>query len=105
MSVSTWMLGAERALQQLGHPVDQRGDVHGLRLELLAAREGEQAGGERGAALGAVDGAVEQSAELRIVGQTLAQQVEVAEDRGQQVVEVVREPAGQLADAFHLLRR
>ncbi len=34
----------------------------------------------------------------------LDQQVEIADDDEQQVVEVVRQSAGQLADGFHLLR-
>ena len=45
------------------------------------------------------------SARDRIVGrELLEQQVGVAEDRGEQVVEVVRDAAGEPADRFHLLR-
>ena len=32
------------------------------------------------------------------------QQIAVAEDRGQEIIEVVRDAAGQLAERFHLLR-
>ena len=41
---------------------------------------------------------------VRIVGQALAQQFEAAENRHQQIVEVMRDAAGQLADRLHLLR-
>ena len=40
----------------------------------------------------------------RIVGDALAQQIEVAHHRHQQIVEIVRDPAGELADGLHLLR-
>ena len=39
-----------------------------------------------------------------VVRQLLEQQVGVAEDRGQDVVEVVRDPAGQPTHGFHLVR-
>ena len=35
---------------------------------------------------------------------TLGQHVGIEQDRGQQVVEVVRDPAGELAERFHALR-
>ena len=41
--------------------------------------------------------------ELRVVGQALAQQLEAADDRHQQIVEVVGDAAGQPADGLHLL--
>ena len=40
----------------------------------------------------------------RVVRQALAHQFEAAEHRRQEVVEVVRDAAGQLADRLHLLR-
>jgi hypothetical protein len=41
--------------------------------------------------------------QARIVGHALAQQVEIAHHRHQQVVEVMRDAAGELADGLHLL--
>ena len=66
--------------------------------------EGQQALGERRAALGTLQRAVDQPRGPRIVGDVLAQQVEVAQHGHQQVVEVVGDPAGELADGLHLLR-
>ena len=39
-----------------------------------------------------------------LVGMSVEQQLAVSEDRGQQIVEVVRHAAGQPADGLHLLR-
>jgi hypothetical protein len=81
----------------------QGAHVHGFGIECLAARKGQHALGERGAALGARDGVVDEPHELGLVGQALAQQLQAAEDRHEQVVEVMGDAAGQLADRLHLL--
>ena len=72
--------------------------------QVLLARERQETLGERLAALGAFDRAVDQAQAVGVVGQPLAQQLEIAEHRRQQVVEVVRDAAGQLPDDLHLLR-
>ena len=69
----------------------------------LAAGEGQQALRQRRAALGALHGAVDQPVGGRIGRQPLAQQLEIAQHRGQEIVEVVRHAAGELADRFQLL--
>ncbi len=83
---------------------DQRVDLDLLRLQRLAAGEGEQALGE----VGTLEGGVERLlAELAHVGIVLAahdQHVEAADDDGEQVVEVVGHAAGKVADGLHLLR-
>ena len=74
-------------------------------LQVLLPREGEQALGQRGAPLGPLDRAVDQARRPAAASrQALAQQLEVAEHGRQQVVEVVRDAAGELADRLHLLR-
>ena len=52
--------------------------------------------GSRRTALGTLDRAVDKPPRLRVAGEVLAQQVEVAEHRHQQIVEVVGDPASQL---------
>ena len=42
--------------------------------------------------------------ESRIPGHTLDQKIEIADDGAEQVVEVVGDPAAELADRIHLLR-
>ena len=73
-------------------------------LELLVAREGEHALGQARASLRALNGVIKQRQYLGIVGHALAQQLEAAEHRHQQVVKIVCDAAGELADRFHLLR-
>ena len=78
----------------------------GFGIERLAPREGEQAMGQRGGAVGrgrrqrrvALDFGV---APLR---DALLHQIKRADNAGQQIVEIVRDAAGELADRFHLLR-
>ena len=86
-------------------PRTRAGYVDRLRVEVLPPREGQHALGQGGAAL-APWTALSSSA-LRFVGssrQALAQQFEAAEDHHQQVVEIVGDAAGELADRLHLLR-
>ena len=45
-----------------------------------------------------------QIGELRVAGDAVRQQLDHAEDDGQDVVEVVSDAAGELADRLHLLR-
>ena len=92
-------------MQQLRHLADQPVDVDGLDFLRMLAREGEQALHQgRGAHRGLTDGA-ERSADA-FVGRVVAAggQFDIADDRGQQIVEVVRDAAGQPSDRFHLLR-
>ncbi|GJE45825.1 hypothetical protein AEGHOMDF_5025 [Methylobacterium soli] len=97
--------GPDGAADQLRHAGDEPVHVRGLRVERLAAREGEQAVRQGGrplrGALGGVDVAVELGqAPLRHAG---LQEFEASRDAGEQVVEVVRDAARELAHRLHLL--
>ena len=76
----------------------------GLLVELLAAREGEHALGQVAPRCAPCTALSSSAMQLGIVGQALAHQFEAAEHRHQQIVEVVRDAAGELADRVHLLR-
>ena len=93
----------ERAFEQIDHAFDQRAQIDRHRAQILLAGEGQQPLGQRGAAFGALDGAVDQPLQARIVRQALAQQIEIAHHGHQQIVEIVRDAAGELADGLHLL--
>ena len=95
--------GPDRAAQQIAHAAHQLGKVGRLGLERLATGEGKQALGQRRTALGALRRAVDQAFDRGVGRQALAQELEVAQHGGQQVVEVVRHAAGELADRFQLL--
>ena len=93
-----------RPLKQLLHAGDQLSQIHRLGFKLLPPSESQQALGQRRTPLRALTRIVEQAQHPRIVRQPLPEQVEAAQDRHQQIVEVVRDPAGELADGVHLLR-
>ena len=94
----------QRALEQIAHALDQPTQIDRHRAQILLARERQQPLGQRSAALGALHRAIDQPMQTRIVRQALAQQVEIAHHRHQQIVEVMRDAAGELPDRLHLLR-
>ena len=75
-----------------------------LRLENLAAAEGQELTGEgRRALSGMAD--LSMSARIdRLTRNVLKHEVAEAQDAGEEVVEVVGDAAGQLSHGFHLLR-
>ena len=75
-----------------------------VRLQLLAPGEGEQAADQLGALLGGAPGHAEDLLVLRPERQPPLDQADAAEHRGEQIVEVVGDAAGQLADRVHLPR-
>ncbi|HKC02462.1 MAG TPA: hypothetical protein VKC17_04080 [Sphingomicrobium sp.] len=79
-------------------------EVEGARLELLLAREGEQAADQFGPALAGVHRLIAERAD--VLGQTFGfeQQFEIAENDREKVVEVVGDAPGELADRLHPLR-
>ena len=89
-------------------PVDKPADIDRLGIERLLAREGEQPLGQRfrppRAAHRVVGGALQPLAVGAVVAAGALQRFEIADDDREEIVEVVRDAAGQLADAFHLLR-
>ena len=74
------------------------------RRELLAPGEGEQPPDQLRALLGGAAGHAEDPALLLVERQPPLDQVEAAEHRGEQIVEIVRDAAGELADRVHLAR-
>ena len=76
----------------------------GSRIQLPAARKRQQMAGQILPVQRRAQDRVDELVRVRVGLQVNAQQLEVAEDDGQDVVEVVRDAAGELADGFHLLR-
>ena len=66
--------------------------------------KGEQLLGQAGAALRAVADAIEHPPDLVLIIDVAQRQFAGAEDRRQQIVEVVSKASGQLTERFHLLR-
>jgi hypothetical protein len=96
---------SERPLQQFRETEHQPAGVNRLRLERLPARESQQALGQRGGALRASDHVRDGTLEMAVPRlHSSLQDVEISEDDLQQIVEVVGDPAGQLAQSLHPLR-
>ncbi len=96
----------QRPTQQLFHAQDQPIRMHGARIERLPSRECEQTmrqcrrsirSGHRGRHISI-------HIDLLTARELSLHHVERADDAGQQIVEIVRDAAGELADRFHLLR-
>ena len=95
---------AEQPFQQMGHLRHHVGKLEHLRAQGLLAREGKQLPGKARSAvrirLDLLDVVIVAVAR-RVPHQ---HQVAMADDRGQDIVEVVRDAAGELADDLHLGR-
>ena len=95
---------AQRPLQQVRHVGQQRGEVDRHGRERLLARERQQLLGQRGAALGRPDRPIEPRQHGAVRLQHGVGHFQIAQDDRQQVVEVVRDAAGQLAHGLKALR-
>ena len=87
---------------QADHQLLQR---HRLRIQGLAPGKGQQPMGESGGALGGAAGGTGVALEVLqpALAQAQVEHLQRAEDAGQQVVEVMGDATGELADGFHLL--
>ena len=90
-------------MDELGHLDDQRVNVDLLGLERLAAGEGEQLAGQRSGIGRRLDDRLGEADALGLRQLGAAQHVRRALDYRQQIVEIVGDAAGQLAERLHLL--
>ena len=95
---------SQQPLQHLLQPGDHRVEAHHPGLHRLPASEGEELLGEGRRALAGLLDPRQVAAEEGIVAVTLQQQVAVAEDGQQAVVEVVGDAVREAADGLHFLR-
>ena len=101
MQVDLVAQGAHQHFAEFHH---QRVQVQALRLQALLAREGQQLLGELAGLFAGQAGAVDGLADGGAVVEVGCRQFQVAGHHLQQVVEVVGQAGGQLADRLHLLR-
>ncbi len=94
------------AVQHAGQRVDVGGQVDRGGLQQLPAREREQLAGQFGAAAGRSRCGRDELARMHVTadGRQVLQDLQVALDHREQVVEVVGDAAGELADALQPLR-
>jgi hypothetical protein len=103
---SVWMRmeRPKRAAEQVGEGDDGHVEVGRRGHQALAAGEGEELAGELAAAFGGLQSVVDEADEIVLPGgHAAAHEVERADDGGEQVVEVVRDAAGELADGLEFL--
>jgi hypothetical protein len=94
---------AKRAGQKLGEVGNQIVDFDPLRLQRLAAREGEESPSEIGATEPRLQRVAREFLDFPAVNE-IAQQIEITDDDSELIVEIVRNPACKIADRLHLLR-
>ena len=94
---------AERPAQQLLHADDLLADVDVPRHQWLLAREREQAPRQVRSALGGGRDALGDVVQLLVCHQLLGKVLRIAEDDGQQIVEIMRDAAGELTHRLHFL--
>ncbi len=95
---------AEGTVQELRHAGDETIDVDHLRGERLLARKGKQPLGQLGGTPGRVTGRIEELADVGHPGcHPPLGKVDGADDHREHVVEIVGDPAGELADGLDLL--
>jgi len=91
---------AERALQQILHAGDDCIEIDGPRQQGLPSRKREQVARQHGAAFGRGVHRPEPLAQSRIERGGALDQFDIADQNGQQIVEVVGHAAGELAQCF-----
>ena len=94
----------ERAADEVLHALEQNADVDGMHPEILPPGKREQPLHERRCPAGCLKSSIDQPLRRVVWRQSPAQQVEVADHRSEQVVEVVGDAAGQLSKRLKLLR-
>jgi len=95
---------AERAAQHVAEVGQQLHRAHGARQQMLPPRERQQLAGEGGAALHCARCAFQGFQGGGVLRRFGFQQLQVAGDHGKQVVEIVRNAAGELAQRIQALR-
>ncbi len=95
---------AHGTMQQVVHADDDLIEVDRLRAQLLAAREGEELLRQLLGAARRQRGRSHQAQQARLVAELALEQLEIAGDHREHVVEVVSDAAGELAHRLHLLR-
>ena len=95
---------AKEAKERAFHVPDDLVQIEDAILERLAAAEGEELAGEGAGALGGALNFGDLVCDGAFHGSGAEEEIAVAENGGEEIIEVVRDAAGELAEGFHLLR-
>ena len=102
-SVDDLNLGTDQPLQHVLHVRHELIESHGLLCDDLPAAERQQLARETRRAIGGLDDFLRVGAALVSLRQVLHEHLRVAVNGHQQVVEIVRDTAGEPANRLHLL--
>ena len=94
--------GTDCLQQQVTHARNELVQTDDPWCEVLLAGKREQLASEFRASLGCMPGALQDAENVLVVGAE-GRQLDVAQDRGQQIIEIMRDAARQLANHFQLL--
>ena len=95
---------ADQAPEHALHPGNQRVEIHHLGLQDLLAAEGEQLAGQRSRSLSGPANFLQVLMQRVVVCHLRQCEFSRSVDDGEEIVEVVRDAAGELANRLHLLR-
>ena len=96
--------GADQRTNQLRHALDLRADIEYLRFQWLPAGKRQQLRGQFRCPFHGFGNRVDIAAAALLRQLAAAKEIGRGTDDGQEIVEVVRDAAGELADGLHLLR-
>ena len=94
---------AQGTLQQAADALDQGRQLDRFVGQFLPAGKGQHALGQRNPAQRALGRVVQQLSEFRLTGHALAHDFQVAKDDRQQVIEIMGDATGELADGLQFL--
>ena len=94
---------AEEAPEHFEKVLDDFIQVQGLDLQDRAAAEQEELAGEVGRAFGMGFQVSQRSAGILVQARISVKNAQVHHDRGNDIIEIVGDAAGELANALHLL--
>jgi hypothetical protein len=97
-------LGPDAGADQVAHVEDQACDVDRARLQRLSARKSQQALDQQLGPFGRLQRHIDQPKLSRVVRAAPVEQIEAADDRRQEIVEIVGDPSHELAHRLQLLR-
>ena len=95
---------AQCSAQQIGQVMQHAGEVDGARCQRLASRKGQELSGQPRTALDSRNRALQARRYARIRCDVAGHQIQIGADDLQQIVEIVGNAAGELANGLHLLR-
>src|ERR1700730_9941682 len=97
-------LGPERASQHISHVRDELGDIHGLQLKVRAPCEDKQPLGQCSTSIEVCSGASKPRLDIEVIGRAPGKKFEVFRNAQQQIIDIMRDATGELAQAFELMQ-